>query len=276
MTDVFAQYRPQYETIIPPQPYKGFKHPLMDPLGPEYTKRMHEQIEKRRQEDKQKEEEKEKQRIEMLRSIEQKKKEIEEKLIEEVNTPPEKMNVDCGVISSGSVNDHQKSPEILELNINPQHAEPTNVVAVPVSEPTNIVAIPVSDPNNIVPSSEDSHEIDLSSKSTSSRVKSTANIVVVLDRDEELPLSDPKDAESIKPSEIVLSPEQKQQVDSIMSSIVQSEEKSVQLPPDPQPVKKPKVTLKVQELRDLCKQHKLDTHGNKDALIRRLQKNKIL
>jgi hypothetical protein len=134
------------------------------------------------------------------------------------------------------------------------------------------------DPSPQPPSSqEELKEVTLTPAVRASRNKDTG-IVVVLERDEELPLSTPSAQSNPQPLTMDFSPEQKQQVDDIMLVIHERD------PPPPSSfstvaevpkVPKPK-PLKVPELRDLCKQHSLATDGTKDVLLARLEKNKII
>ena len=114
--------------------------------------------------------------------------------------------------------------------------------------------------------------------------RTPSNIVVILERDMDLPLSVSPAAEQIdKPIPIpdtavdnpaasaVFSLSQRKKVDSLMSNIIIHQENPETVPPA-----KPLSSLKVAELRTLCKKHKLTIDGPKNILIRRLQKNKII
>lgn len=113
--------------------------------------------------------------------------------------------------------------------------------------------------------------------------RTPSNIVVILERDMDLPLS----SSSVSPAVVdkidknmpldtpaasaVFSLSQRKKVDSLMSNIIIHQENPETIPPT-----KPLSSLKVAELRTLCKKHKLTIDGPKDILIRRLQKNKII
>jgi len=126
-------------------------------------------------------------------------------------------------------------------------------------------------------------EIFLSSDASSKPRTATNDLVVILDREMELPLSGPSPPPT--PPSTGLSLRQQNHVHQWLAQqpppVVTTAQPS---PPavtiTPPPVKTspppPPRRLLVAEMRSLCKQHALPVDGTKDVLLRRLQKHNIL
>jgi len=177
---------------------------------------------------------------------------------------------------------------------------PKNVCTFPQQAPCFLLSFP--DPLGetfLIKNRElkDIHFIDLQ-PTTKSRVKNTAEVVVTLDRDDNINdnknkikkndikhelVSGPTNMFAMDDIPITLSASQKKTVDAIMSDVQNktSTNSSDEIDP-PQDISTPKEkatktkSYLIAELRELCKKHKLSTSGTKIVLTQRLKSHNLL